>query len=191
MAVIDLGETRSVTRVGTSFKAGPGHLDVYLLPDPQQRGGFTPASNPAAAPTNGKTIQEVIARDFPACRQPILSADTGKQPGLNRVSSNVSGQTGRYLAVVFHPTGTVGGSDFKGSTDFKGTADFKSGPDFKDVAGASNTGAPLDVSEVTAYGNIPPGTVTQNNIPNIPGVPGVPNVPPIVLPPGGTTVITP
>jgi hypothetical protein len=47
MAVIDLGESRPLTRVAASFQAGPGRLAIYLLPDPQSRDGAS--AGPARA----------------------------------------------------------------------------------------------------------------------------------------------
>lgn len=186
MAVVDLGTTRTLNRVGLSFKAGAGHMNVYLLADPQSKS----VAVKSAAP---RTIQDVIKTDFPAGHEPILSAETGQQPGLNRLSGNVSAQSGRYLVLDFHPAAgamTAGsGADFK---DFKDV-------DFKDAGGRTAQQAagavPLEVSELTAYGDIPPGTSLSNLPPNIPGLQGVPpNIPtqdPFPPVPGGTKTVSP
>lgn len=172
MAVVDLGGTRTLNRVSVSFKAGPGMMNVYLLPDPKEKSAVD--KKPKAS-----TIQDMIATDFPGANEPVLRAETGKQPGLNRLSGNVSGQSGRYLVLDFHPAG--GAVAANGKADFK---DFKD-VDFKDTgaqAQQAGGGAPLEVSELTAFGNTPPGSVVSNYPPNFPGVSV--NVPPNV-PPGG------
>ena len=173
MAVVDLGGTRTLNRVSVSFKAGPGMMNVYLLPDPKEKSALDKKSKAG-------TIQDVIAEGFPGTNEPVLRAETGKQPGLNRLSGNVSGQTGRYLVLDFHPAGGAVAANGK-AADFK---DFKD-VDFKDTGAQPQqaTGAPLEVSELTAFGNTPPGSVVSNFPPNFPGVSV--NVPPNV-PPGGT-----
>lgn len=163
MAVVDLGTSRTLNRVSASFKSGPGHLDVYLLADPMDKSALAKGTAP-------RTIQDVIKTDFPAGHEPILTAETGQQVGLNRLSGNVNAQSGRYLVLNFHPAAGVAAVD-GAAADFK---DFKD-VDFKDTAAQRpGTGQALEVSELTAYGNTPPGTFTK--VPNIPAVP--PNIPP-------------
>ncbi len=167
MAVVDMGSTRTLNRVSVAFKAGAGQMNVYLLPDPKEKSAVVKGAA-------SRSIQDVITTDFPAGHDPILAQETGKQPGLNRLSGNVNNQSGRYLVLDFHPaagavSATGGGTDFK-DVDFKDA-------DFKDGAGRAQQpgGVPLEVSELTAYGNTPPG-VSTNVPPNVPAVP--PNIPP-------------
>jgi hypothetical protein len=187
MAVIDLGESRALSRVSASFKAGPGRLAVYLVPDPQDAPAKGVGKRPAA-----KTIEDFVTTDFPGDLTPILAADTGSQPGLNRIGANVSGQSGRYLVMMFHPSGSLpatGGADFK---DFKDRAETT---DFKDVDGGHTASdapvgsQPLQIAEITGYGNTPPGATTTTPLipPPAPGPPTGP-VPPPIGPPGSGTV---
>jgi hypothetical protein len=186
MAVIDLGESRPLSRISASFKAGPGRLAIYLVPDPQNGSAKGLGKRPAA-----KTIEDVVTTDFPGDLQPVLATDTGSQPGLNRIGANVNGQTGRYLVMMFHPSGPLpaaGGADFK---DFKDTE----ATDFKDVDGGHRVSEapvgsqPLQVAEITGYGNTPPGAITTPPIvpPTTPGNPTGP-VPPPIAPPGSGTI---
>lgn len=183
MAVVDLGTTRALNRVSVAFKAGAGHLDVYLLADPKEKSALVKGTAP-------RTIEDVIKTDFPAGHEPILTAETGKQAGLNRLSGNVNAQSGRYLVLDFHPA-TGGVAEAGVATDFK-DVDFKDG-DFKDGGRGQQPASalPLEVSELTAYGNTPPGTLTKTP-PNIPPVP--PNIPPgnpFPPAPGGETAVSP
>lgn len=187
MAVVDLGTTRLLNRVSVAFKAGAGHMDVYLLADPKEKSALVKGASP-------RTIQDVIKTDFPAGHEPILSAETGKQPGLNRLSGNVAAQSGRYLVLDFHPAaGAVAAESGGAKADFKDfkDVDFKDA-DFKDGGrGQQPSGLPLEVSELTAYGDTPPGTLT-NVPPNIPAVP--PNIPPqnpFPPTPGGSSTVSP
>jgi hypothetical protein len=214
MAVIDLGGTRTLNRTSVSFKSGPGHMDVYLLPDPQERPGFQRVSATASREPEGRTIQEVIANDFPAGRTPIISEDTGKQTGLNRLSANANGQTGRYLVMVFHPAGGGAVADNgQPAGDFKDFKDFKDTRDYKDSGIPSSVGnvnnPPLEVSELRAFGNNPPnGVDAENSFPGVPGFPGgnqggpgggtvvvppttPPNAPPVFPPSQGGGIVTP
>jgi hypothetical protein len=205
MAVIDLGTTRTLHRVSTSFKAGPGHIDIYLVEDPRQPAAF---GENARKPVKS-TIQEVVASDFPAGRDPVLSADTGKQPGLNRVSANANGHSGRYLVMMFHPAGGGSAPEVSGrvaAADFKDFKDFKDAGDFKDAAPQGTpapqvaaASSPLEISEITAFGDIPPGSRVQTppNLPGVPVTPGgsniptAPNAPPVFPPSAGGNAITP
>lgn len=168
MAVVDLGTTRALNRVSVAFKAGAGHMDVYLLADPKEKSALVKGTAP-------RTIEDVIKTDFPAGHEPILSAETGKQAGLNRLSGNVNAQSGRYLVLAFHPAPGGVAESGVATTDFK-DVDFKDS-DFKDSGRGQQPGSalPLEVSELTAFGNTPPGTLTRVP-PNIPPVP--PNIPP-------------
>ena len=188
MAVIDLGESRALSRVSASFKAGPGRMSIYLVPDPQNASGKGVGKRAAV-----KTIEDFVTTDFPGDLRPILATDTGSQPGLNRIGANVNGQSGRYLVMMFHPSGPLpaaGGADFK---DFKDRAETT---DFKDVDGghtASEAPAgnqPLQIAEITGYGNTPPGGGITNIPPVPPPAPGNPTgpVPPPIGPPGSGTV---
>ena len=192
MAVIDLGETRKVTRVTASFKAGPGRLALYLVADPKLRDtrGAAGSTGPHA-----DTIQDVVLTNFPGDRAPVLAVDTGSQAGLNRIGASVDGLSGRYLVMMFHPNGPVVAGE---KADFK---DFKDATDFKDVDGGHNVSdapvgnEPLQVAEVTGYGNTPAGPGVTNEIPNLPpgGQPGggtTGPMPPPISPPG-SGVITP
>jgi hypothetical protein len=197
MAVVDLGESRALTRVAASFKAGPGRLAIYLVPDPEARDGSAASTGAVGKHPAKRTIEDVVTTDFPGDRSPVLAVDTGSQPGLNRVGANVTGQSGRYLVMMFHPAGPVpagAAGDFK---DFKDSAE---ATDFKDVDGGHSVSeAPagsqaLQVSEITGYGDIPPGTdVTTTTTPilppSAPGSAGGTKPPPIAPP--GSGVITP
>ena len=87
MAVIDLGESRMLTRVGASFKAGPGRLAIYLVPDPERRGASAAAGAGVGKRASLRTIQDVITTGFPGDLSPVLAVDTGGQPGLNRINA--------------------------------------------------------------------------------------------------------
>ncbi len=180
VAVIDLGTSRSLRRVSMAYKAGPGRLDFYVIPDPTAAEGFFRANNQPRATVD---VPKLIGNDFPGDREPIGSVKTGEQTGLQRANVNVSGITGRYLAVVYTSTGGGNGSGSgkdtvsnrpsrRNNTDFK---DF-SARDFKDTPALANAGAgePLDISEITVFGP-PPGTTTVTNLP--------PSTPPLFPPP--------
>ncbi len=199
MAVVDLGETRALTRVGASFKAGPGRMSIYLVQDPQQRESSARTAR-ADKESEGRTILDVVTTNFPGDRSPVLAVDTGEQPGLNRVGVNVNGQSGRYLVMMFHPTGTVAIDATTTGADFKDFKDTKAETDFKDVDGARHVGdapvgnnQPLEVSEITGYGNVPPDSTLVTQTPLTPGVPGVgpgpiAPMPPPISPPGSGTI---
>lgn len=186
MAVIDLGETRKLTRVAASFQAGPGRFSIYVVSDPRDPDGSAAGKASVGKRPAARTIEDVITTDFPGDRTPALAVDTGSQPGLNRVGANVEGQSGRYLVMMFHPIGPVPAA---GSADFKDFKDSAEAPDFKDVDGgraasdAPATGAPLQVAEITGYGNVPPGGTDITTLP--------PNLPPPAAPPGGGGVVVP
>jgi hypothetical protein len=104
------------------------------------------------------------------------------------------------LVMMFHPTGPMPAAAAADGKDFK---DSPEATDFKDVDGghsvseapAAAGSQPLQVSEITGYGNIPPGTDVSTTPPLLPppgGAPGGPGgmpVPPISPP--GSGVITP
>jgi hypothetical protein len=206
MAVIDLGETRTLTRVGASFKAGPGRLAIYLVPDPERRNGSAAAGKAPGKKPALRKIEDVVSTDFPGDLAPVLAVDTGTQPGLNRVGANVDGQSGRYLVMMFHPTGPMPTAG--AAADFKDFKDSNESTDFKDVDGGNGTHSasdapagnqPLQVAEITGYGTIPPGTSLSNTSPlvppTVPGAPGGgggttapsgPGAPPIAPPASGT-----
>lgn len=186
MAVVDLGSSRSLRRVSMAYKAGPGRLDFYVIPDPTANEGFFRAAN---QPRGSAEVSKLIGNDFPGDREPIASVKTGDQTGLQRANVNVSGVNGRYLAVVYTPTGggldknsgSGGGGSTRSRADYKDFKDF-SVRDFKDTPAPASAGAgePLDISEITVFGP-PPGSTPPNNLP--------PATPPLFPPP--ISVITP
>ena len=192
MAVIDLGDSHPLTRVGASFKAGPGRLAIYLVQDPERRIGYT-SKGPGKRPS-ARTIEDVVTTSFPGELKPVLAVDTGAQPGLNRVGANVNGQSGRYLVMMFHssgplPVGPQGSPDFK---DFKDSADFKDVDGGRSVSEAPVGDQPLQIAEITGYGNVPPGATLDTPLlppggPSSPAGPVTP-VPPPINPPGAGTI---
>lgn len=188
MAVIDLGETRPVARVSADFKAGPGHLSLYLVADP----ALAPKTGApdATGPGNTQTIGDVVAKDFPGDRTPVLSVDTGKTAGLNKVGANVNNLTGRYVVMMFQPAGPVATADPQDAKDFK---------DFKDTDAAqapASVQQPLDVAEISALAPLGPG-VALNSTPFDPPAtvpvtkPPAPTGPPVFPPGAGNGVVSP
>ena len=179
LAVIDLGATRSLTRVGATFKAGPGRLAIYLVKDPERRDGSAAAEGKKPGI---RKIEDVITTDFPGDLAPVLAVDTGTQPGLNRVGANVDGQSGRYLVMMFHPARPLdatggGGGDFKDFKDSNESADFKDVDGGKSASEApAGNNEPLQIAEITGSGDVPAGGGNLTN--------GNPLTPPVV--PGGT-----
>jgi hypothetical protein len=200
MAVIDLGETRKLTRVSTSFKAGPGRLAVYLVADPKLRDNRAAVAVATGKHAGVPTIEDVVTTDFPGDRSALLAVDTGSQPGLNRVGASVDGLSGRYLVMMFHPSGPVPAAGEH--ADFKDFKDSTEATDFKDVDRGHNVSEapignePLQIAEITAYGNTPAGSGVNIDTPILPpgGQPGgggtTGPMPPPISPPGAG-VITP
>jgi hypothetical protein len=190
MAVIDLGETRPVARVSAAFKAGDGRLSIYLVADPALE-GKTSAPD-ATGPGDAKTIGDVVAKDFPGTRTPVLAVDTGKPAGLNRVSANINDLKGRYVVMMFHPTGSVGATV---DADFKD----RDAKDFKDVdynQAPATLQQPLEVAEISALGPLGPGialTTTPFDPPATVPVtkPPAPTGPPVFPPSSGNGAVSP
>jgi hypothetical protein len=188
MAVIDLGTSRSLRRVSVAYKAGPGRLDFYVMPDPTSREGYFRASNQQRSSAD---VASMVGNDFPGKREPIATVKTGDQTGLQRANVNVAGQSGRYLAVVYTSTGGGTGptaDNSKGGAPRTRSSDFKDFKDFKDTPAAASdnapAGEPLDISEIVVFGP-PPGTTVTNPLP--------PNTPPLFPPinPPPSSEVTP
>ncbi len=184
-AIIDLGTNRTLTRASLAFRAGPGRLDFYLKPDANAHTSIV-RRNPSYS---GQTAQvpEVSSDEAPANGDAVATIQSDGRAGLRRATVGLEGQTGRYLVVVFTPSGRRGEpapratSDYK---DFKDTAvaDYK---DFKDMPATASEGEPLSISEVTAFGP-PPTSITT-----IPQLPPVDTTFPFGPPAEPTVVVTP
>lgn len=175
-AVIDLGANRTLTRASLAYRAGPGQLEFYLKPDPNANTAIV-RRNPSYSGITAQ-VPQVSSVEVPADGngKPIATIQSDGSPGLRRATVGLDGQTGRYLVVVFTPSG--GGStppqtrDYKDARDYK---DFKDVRDFKDMPPAgTGSSEPLSISEVTAFG--PPGAP----------ITAIPQ-----LPPPDRTIITP
>jgi hypothetical protein len=216
--VIDLGVRRSLNRLSCVYQAPAGRMDVYLVDNPGNAGGFQRVSlNYISAPQTGVDAASAPASEqsnLPK-RKALISVDTTGQPGFGRISADLGGQSGRFLIAAFHPVAStpspVDFKDFKDSPrDFK---DFKDSPrDFKDVAqpqqsrqtsvggtpGGAPNSTPFRVLAFSAFGDVPSGNSVLRQTPpvNNPGGGGgggttVPNQPPFPEPPQGGGIITP
>ena len=173
-AVIDLGANRTLTRTSIAFRAGPGRMDFYLTPDPNAHTSIV-RRNPSYS---GQTAQvpEVSSSETTADRNPVATVQSDGRAGLQRVTVGISGETGRFLAVTFTPSGGNGSRppERRGSGDYKDfkdrVADYKDFKDYKDAPAAASdedplSDSPLSVSELAAFGP-PPSSITT--IPQLP-----------------------
>ena len=173
--VVDLGANRTLTRTSIAFRAGPGRMDFYLTPDPNAHTSIV-RRNPSYS---GQTAQvpEVSSSETTADRNPIATYQSDGRPGLQRVTVGMSGETGRFLAVTFTPSGGNGSRppERRGSGDYKDfkdrAADYKDFKDYKDAPAAASdddgflSDSPLSVSELGAFG---PPSSSITTIPQLP-----------------------
>ena len=171
--VVDLGTNRTLTRTSVAFRAGPGRMDFYLTPDPNAHTSIV-RRNPSYS---GQTTQvpEVSSSETSVNQNPIATVQSDGRPGLQRVTVGMSGETGRYLAVIFTPSGGGGSRppERRATGDYK---DFKDqGSDYKDYKDAPTSAAaedgflsdsPLSVSELAAFGPAPSSIATIPQLPS-------------------------
>ncbi len=102
--VVDLGAMRSVRRIEFVYRAPAGRLDFYLVDGV----GATPQSLPDDGRTRRASmgsVRAMIAAADPEHRSPVLTYVTPATNGYVKLARLVNGSVGRYLVVMFTPSG--------------------------------------------------------------------------------------
>ncbi len=135
--VADLGSTRELKHLACTYEAPAGHLDFYLVDNPNQQ------SEPMRVGINyvGEPTLQPVSNDAPtadeasvlAGHKAIYTVDTADKAN-GQAATDLKGLTGRYLVAAFRPSARHRGDfkDFKnGPQDrFKDSKDGKSAPVF-------------------------------------------------------------